>query len=429
MLPQPRRLLPPPAARLLHPEREGRPRRRRRHHGPVGPRARLFKYGSGTGSNFSQLRGENEPLSGGGKSSGLMSPEDRRPRLPARSSPAAPPAARRQDGLPRPRPPGRRDVRQLEGPRGAEGRPRLAEGIKHLPKEQQDTASRLGLKLDYDFNGEAYYTVSGQNSNNSVRIPNAFFKRWSRTATGRSPTARAARSPRRSRPATCGTRSPTPPGDAPTRACSTTTRSTSGTPVRSRAASTRQTLRHRRHPRAHARRDLPRIDQMIHLPARVVTNLHARRRCTSSRSAFPTGTKDVFELRTAGGYALKLTADHKVWTAQPRLGRAQHLTSDDEVKLPSQPASVNEIGEPQDAKFFQLLGLFLSGANTRLDALRLDAPPQRHRRDRRLRPLRRRPVGPAALRRRLRQRRHGRRRADAAATMPKLRRPAARPTR
>lgn len=35
--------------------------------------ARLFKYGSGTGSNFSELRGLNEPLSGGGKSSGLMS--------------------------------------------------------------------------------------------------------------------------------------------------------------------------------------------------------------------------------------------------------------------------------------------------------------------------------------------------------------------
>jgi ribonucleoside-diphosphate reductase alpha chain len=35
--------------------------------------ARLFKYGSGTGSNFSRLRGENERLSGGGKSSGLMS--------------------------------------------------------------------------------------------------------------------------------------------------------------------------------------------------------------------------------------------------------------------------------------------------------------------------------------------------------------------
>ena len=35
--------------------------------------ARLFKYGSGTGSNFSDLRGEMEPLSGGGVSSGLMS--------------------------------------------------------------------------------------------------------------------------------------------------------------------------------------------------------------------------------------------------------------------------------------------------------------------------------------------------------------------
>ncbi len=35
--------------------------------------ARLFKYGSGTGSNFSQIRGDGEALSGGGQSSGLMS--------------------------------------------------------------------------------------------------------------------------------------------------------------------------------------------------------------------------------------------------------------------------------------------------------------------------------------------------------------------
>ncbi|MDX1639875.1 MAG: vitamin B12-dependent ribonucleotide reductase, partial [Balneolaceae bacterium] len=35
--------------------------------------ARLFKYGSGTGSNFSAIRAEGEPLSGGGRSSGLMS--------------------------------------------------------------------------------------------------------------------------------------------------------------------------------------------------------------------------------------------------------------------------------------------------------------------------------------------------------------------
>ena len=35
--------------------------------------ARLFKYGSGTGTNFSALRGDGERLSGGGRSSGLMS--------------------------------------------------------------------------------------------------------------------------------------------------------------------------------------------------------------------------------------------------------------------------------------------------------------------------------------------------------------------
>src|SRR5207237_3546382 len=35
--------------------------------------ARIFKYGSGVGTNFSKVRGSNEKLSGGGKSSGLMS--------------------------------------------------------------------------------------------------------------------------------------------------------------------------------------------------------------------------------------------------------------------------------------------------------------------------------------------------------------------
>ena len=35
--------------------------------------ARLFKFGSGTGTNFSNLRGEGEQLSGGGVSSGVMS--------------------------------------------------------------------------------------------------------------------------------------------------------------------------------------------------------------------------------------------------------------------------------------------------------------------------------------------------------------------
>src|SRR5439155_985108 len=115
-----------------------------------------------------------------------------------------------------------------------------------------------------------------------------------------------------------------------------------------------------------------RIDQMIHLPARVVTNLN-NQEIHVTEGSFPTGTKDVYELVTAGGYSVKLTADHKVWTKQRGWVEAQHLTSDDEVRLPSKPAAVHEIGEPQDPKFFQLLGLFLSDSNSDSTALHLDA--------------------------------------------------------
>ena len=56
--------------------------------------ARLFKYGSGTGTNFSTLRGEGEPLSGGGRSSGPhVVPEDRRPGRRRDQVRAAPPGA------------------------------------------------------------------------------------------------------------------------------------------------------------------------------------------------------------------------------------------------------------------------------------------------------------------------------------------------
>ena len=84
--------------------------------------ARIFKYGSGTGSNFSALRGEGEPLSGGGKSCGPDElPQDRRPRR-RRDQVRRHHAPRRQDGRPRSRSPGHRGVHQLEGDRGAEGR-------------------------------------------------------------------------------------------------------------------------------------------------------------------------------------------------------------------------------------------------------------------------------------------------------------------
>ena len=136
--------------------------------------ARLFKYGSGTGSNFSKLRGENEKLSGGGKSSGLMSFLKIGDRAAgAIKSGGTTRRAAKMVCLDLDHP----DVEQFINWKVREELKVacMAEGIKHLPKEHKELAKKLGLKLDYDFNGEAYQTVSGQNSNNSVRIPDGFF--------------------------------------------------------------------------------------------------------------------------------------------------------------------------------------------------------------------------------------------------------------
>ena len=135
--------------------------------------ARLFKYGSGTGTNFSSLRGENESLSGGGKSSGLMSflrIGDRA--AGAIKSGGTTRRAAKMCCLDVDHP----DIEAFVNWKVREEIKvaALVEGMKHLQEKQRAVAERLGLTLDYDFNGESYYSVSGQNSNNSVRLSDAF---------------------------------------------------------------------------------------------------------------------------------------------------------------------------------------------------------------------------------------------------------------
>ncbi len=137
--------------------------------------ARLFKYGSGTGTNFSHLRGEGEPLSGGGRSSGLMSflrIGDRA--AGAIKSGGTTRRAAKMVCLDLDHP----DIEDFINWKVREELKvaAMVEGMRHLDQSQKQTAEALGLKLDYDFNGEAYYTVSGQNSNNSIRIDNRFFE-------------------------------------------------------------------------------------------------------------------------------------------------------------------------------------------------------------------------------------------------------------
>ncbi|MGD9715361.1 MAG: adenosylcobalamin-dependent ribonucleoside-diphosphate reductase, partial [Thermomicrobiales bacterium] len=120
--------------------------------------ARLFKYGSGTGTNFSALRGEGEPLSGGGSSSGLMSFL----RVGDRAA-----GAIKSGGTTR---------------RAAKmvcldvDHPDIEAFIRWKADEEKKVQALIAAGYPADFNGEAYQTVSGQNANNSVRITNDFLQ-------------------------------------------------------------------------------------------------------------------------------------------------------------------------------------------------------------------------------------------------------------
>ncbi|MGE9516011.1 MAG: vitamin B12-dependent ribonucleotide reductase [Solitalea-like symbiont of Tyrophagus putrescentiae] len=119
--------------------------------------ARIFKYGSGVGTNFSQIRGANEKLSGGGYSSGLMSFL----RIGDRAA-----GAIKSGGTTR---------------RAAKmvcldlDHPEIEEFIGWKATEEKKVAALIKSGYDSSFEGEAYNTVSGQNSNNSVRVPDEFF--------------------------------------------------------------------------------------------------------------------------------------------------------------------------------------------------------------------------------------------------------------
>ena len=119
--------------------------------------ARIFKYGSGVGTNFSNIRGEGEKLSGGGTSSGLMSFL----KIGDRAA-----GAIKSGGTTR---------------RAAKmvcldlDHPEVMDFINWKVEEEKKVAALIAAGYPSDYEGEAYKTVSGQNSNNSVRISNDFF--------------------------------------------------------------------------------------------------------------------------------------------------------------------------------------------------------------------------------------------------------------
>lgn len=117
---------------------------------------KLFKGGSGTGSNFSAVRAEGERLSGGGVSSGVMSflrGLDRN--ADAIKSGGTTRRAAKMVCL---------DI----------DHPDIEKFITWKAREEDKALALMKMGYDGDINGEAYATVSGQNSNNSLRIDNEF---------------------------------------------------------------------------------------------------------------------------------------------------------------------------------------------------------------------------------------------------------------
>lgn len=187
--------------------------------------ARIFKYGSGTGTNFSTLRGEGEALSGGGKSSGLMSflkigdraagaiksggttrraakmvvldldhpdiedfiswkviEEEKVAALVTGSRQigrhlnailkACAGGADLEERLNRAKNPQLKKA--IAEARAAQVPLNYVERVLQLAR-QGFTSLRME-QYDTDWNSKAYFTVSGQNSNNSVRIDNSFME-------------------------------------------------------------------------------------------------------------------------------------------------------------------------------------------------------------------------------------------------------------
>lgn len=186
--------------------------------------SRLFKYGSGTGSNFSKVRGQGEPLAGGGKSSGLMSflKVGDRSAGAVKSGGTTRRAAKMvsldldhpdiEDFISWKVEEERKVAALVTGSKVCKRRLKdIFDAINKSPtKDKLDPSQNQGLKLailkakeqfvpdnyierilmlakqgitaiefeefDVDWNSEAYNSVSGQNSNNSIRVPNKFFE-------------------------------------------------------------------------------------------------------------------------------------------------------------------------------------------------------------------------------------------------------------
>ncbi|MCL6509425.1 MAG: hypothetical protein K6U78_01920 [Anaerolineae bacterium] len=382
--------------------------------------ARIFKYGSGTGSNFSKLRAENEPLSGGGKSSGLMSflKIGDRAAGAIKSGGTTRRAAKMVIlDVDHPDIEAFIDWKVIEEQKvaalvtGSKLNNKHLNAIMKACHEWPDQATKFDRKqntllakaivearramispnyierviqfaqqgytsihfpeYNTDWNSEAYATVSGQNSNNSVRVTNEFMqaviedKEWGliwRTEIERAKKEGRPPKPKRMVKARelwrkiceAAWHSADPGIQYHTTINEWHTCPADGEIRGSNPCVTGDTL-------VATHRGLERIGELVG-QARAIRSIDGKLHWVEN--IFPTGTKPVYELRTRSGYRVKLTGDHLVFTENRGDVRACELRSDDMVRLVGAEFGKETTGSEEIA---QLIGLLVGdGCITRL---------------------------------------------------------------
>ncbi len=316
--------------------------------------ARIFKYGSGVGTNFSYIRGEGEKLSGGGTSSGLMSFL----KIGDRAA-----GAIKSGGTTR---------------RAAKmvcldlDHPEVMDFINWKVEEEKKVGALIAAGYPSDYEGEAYKTVSGQNSNNSIRIPNSFFGKlekdedWELTA--RSDGRVMRRLPARevwNQISYAAWRCADPGTQYHTTINEWHTCPAGGAIRASNPCVTADTF-------VTTNKGLERIGGLVG-QSRGVKSFDGKLHWVEN--IFPTGRKEVYTLKTRSGYELKLTADHRVLTANRGDVPAGDLTKNDLVILVKGSFGVETTGSPELA---QLIGLLIGdGCITSLNETSADGNARR----------------------------------------------------
>ncbi len=301
--------------------------------------SKIFKFGSGTGSSFSALRGAGEKLSGGGVSSGLMSYL----KILDRSA-----AAVKSGGITRRA--AKMVVLDMD-------HPEIEDYIMWKAKEEDKAKALIAAGYPADFNGEAYSTVSGQNSNNSVMIPNSFMqaviedKEWNtiERTTGKIRKTHKARDLMKMisyaawRCADPGVMFYDTMNKWHTCKNSEHIHATNPCVTGDTKVLTQEGRWYR-------------IDKLLEKKTTLITNTGIlMENCIDG--SFKNGVKPVYALTTQSGYELHLTADHKVFTVNRGFVEAMNLTKDDFVLLPFQ--QVTSLKGIDDKEFYQLIGLYL----------------------------------------------------------------------